>query len=298
MASPNHNMVDQAIIDVLNYFDIFRFPLHLDELHSFLRMRIGKNELESHLESLVREGRVFKLDDCFSLKSDPQRVENKRKGFIKAQQEIAKGRRIAKLLMSFPFVRMVAISGSLSKGYAGDESDIDFFIITDSSHLWTSRTLLHLLKKASFLVNAQHSLCMNYFIADEHLKIEEQNYFTAIELSTLIPVSGGYYYQKLLQANTWIEEYLPNVDLPKRNYSTTRFGVVKRFLEKLLSSGALNTYFFNLTDRKWRRKWRRKGVSDKDYELAFKTKLYVSKNHPDNTQKVVLEEIERRSNES
>lgn len=294
MPNVSPNSLDKAIIDVLMYFEIFSFPLDVDEIHKYLRIKVSNEHLEEQIAKLVANGKIYQLDNCYSLNNNYGWLEKKQKGYKKAQKEIEKGKRIANFIMKFPFVRMVAISGSLSKGFAGDTSDIDFFIITDSQHLWTSRSLLHLLKKASFLVNAQHSLCMNYFIADKHLKLEEQNYFTAIELSTLIPVTGHSYYQKLIEANTWVGGYLPNFSPTFSVAKKRKIQWVKRSLECVFSSSTLNTFLFNLTDSKWRRKWKRKGVSDEDYELAFKTKLHVSKNHPDNNQKVILEELERK----
>jgi hypothetical protein len=93
-------------------------------------------------------------------------------------------------LYRFPFVRGIGISGSLSKNYADEDADIDFFIITSRNHLWIARTFLHGLKKLSFLVGKQDWYCMNYFIDEEALVIAEKNIFTATEVVTLKPVCG------------------------------------------------------------------------------------------------------------
>ena len=45
------------------------------------------------------------------------------------------------------------------------------------------------------------------------------------------------------------------------------------------------------TDKRWRKKWEEKGYPMEEYDLAFKTKLYVSKNHSGNFQKKVLNHI-------
>src|SRR5690606_39126981 len=109
-----------------------------------------------------------------------------------------------KFIYLFPFVAFVGISGSLSKGFAAADGDFDFFIITSANRLWICRTLLHLFKKLSFLAGAQHRFCMNYFIDISHAAIEERNRYTAIELSSLIPVCGLKVYQHFLSQNKWV----------------------------------------------------------------------------------------------
>src|SRR5690606_3777846 len=91
-------------------------------------------------------------------------------------------RKKAKLISQFPFVRGVMASGSLSKGYADEKSDIDFFIITIPNRLWIARTLLVLYKRI-FLLNSHKFFCVNYFVDEKHLGIEEKNLFTATELA-------------------------------------------------------------------------------------------------------------------
>jgi predicted nucleotidyltransferase len=275
---------------VLAYFDYFKFPLTLAEVHKFIGLKCNVPFLESELEKLVQSEAIFKISDCYLLPNDADKVERKKRGFQNAEKRMVKARKISKLIMWFPFVRMASISGSLSKGYSDENSDIDFFIVTTKNQMWTARTLLHLFKKFTFLVGQQHSFCMNYFLAEGHLALEEKNYFTAVELSTLIAVCGKQKQQMFLKENRWIEDYLPNfkVDglLISENDRSPKGG--KWLLEKLLYSTKLNSYFLGLTDRKWRKKWKKKGYPAEDYDLAFKTTMYESKNHPGNNQKKLL----------
>jgi predicted nucleotidyltransferase len=58
-----------------------------------------------------------------------------------AVKHIKKAKAVAKFLSWFPYIRGIAISGSLSKNFADENSDLDFFIITaanrfvDSTHI-------------------------------------------------------------------------------------------------------------------------------------------------------------------
>lgn len=282
--------IKNEIIEVLGYFNYFKFPLKLAELHKFIGVKCDLSFLELELENLIQSEAVFKVSDCYLLSNETDKVERKKRGFQNAEKRMVKARKISKLIMWFPFVRMASISGSLSKGYSDEKSDIDFFIVTTKNQMWTARTLLHLFKKLTFLVGQQHSFCMNYFLAESHLALEEKNYFTAVELSTLIAVCGKKKQLEFLNENCWIENYLPNFKIDeivvRENDRSPKGG--KWLLEKLLSSTKLNSYFLGLTDRKWRKKWKKKGYPAEDYDLAFKTTLYESKNHPGNNQKKLL----------
>jgi predicted nucleotidyltransferase len=288
--------LQQAIVNVLHYFDVFHFPLRFEEIHQFIQQNCDEQQLFIALNELVTQQEIYQLNDCYSLHDNQELVARKNVGFQLAQQKINRAKKIGKFIQCFPFVRMVAISGSLSKGYADQHSDIDFFIVTNSTNLWTSRTLLHAFKKLTFLVGQQHSFCMNYFIAESHLSIEEQNYFTAIELATLIPVTHPELGAKLVVTNEWITEFLPNYYRPITQKTEAKTNIFKRIIEFVLGSKKLNHFFMELTNKKWRKKWARKNFPMEAYDLAFKTRLYVSKNHDKNYQEKILKKYEDKTN--
>jgi predicted nucleotidyltransferase len=294
----NKSNIHEEITNVLHYFDVFHFPLRFDEIHQFIQLKCTTAELADVLTNLVAENVIYQFNDIYSLHPEKQLVDRKIAGFNLAVRKIARAKKIGKFIQCFPFVRMVAISGSLSKGYADNNSDIDFFIVTNSTNLWTCRTILHLFKKLTFLVGQQHSFCMNYFIATTHLTIEEQNYFTAIELATLIPVTHPEIGSILLHENKWVFEFLPNFTPTIIQEKTLKTNFFKRILEGMIGSKKTNHFFMELTDKKWRKKWRKKDFPIEAYDLAFKTRLYVSKNHDKNYQVKTLEayEIKRNNN--
>jgi hypothetical protein len=123
------------------------------------------------LQKLVIEKIIFRINEFYSLQNDPLLVEKRIKGNDRASKLLSKAMSIGAFLYRFPFVRAVGISGSLSKKYADEKADIDFFIITKSNRLWISRTVLHAFKKLTFLVGQQHFYCMNYFIDENALLI-------------------------------------------------------------------------------------------------------------------------------
>jgi hypothetical protein len=273
---------------LIRYFSIFKHPLKLDEICRYASTDSPEAAIEDTLLELEQEGRVRKLGDFYLFQNEENCIAKRLAGEQKATELLPQAKKTARFIGRFPFVRFVGISGSLSKGYADENSDFDFFIITASNTLWICRTLLHLFKKMTFLTRRQHHFCMNYFVDEDHLSLEEKNIFTRIELSTLIAVYNKPMYHLLLYKN---QDKLPNLGRLPYNEQEAFQLLERRRNRKHVDSKliiALNHFLMKLTDYKWRRKWKRKNYPMEDYSLAFKTTPYVSKNHPKNYQKKVM----------
>lgn len=275
---------------LLRYFNIFRHPLRLEEIFKFSGKKETEPELKQYLNELVAAGTITQIGDYYLCENNRQFIEKRERGERYANQLLPKARKAAKFISLFPFVKFVGISGSLSKGYADERTDFDFFIITAANTLWICRTLLHLTKKMSYLIGKQHWMCMNYFIDEQRLELEEKNIFTQIELSTLIPVYNHDMYRSLLLSN---KNNLPNLEHLGLNLDEEEDDSQPLFKrEKNTWWRPLNIWLMKLTDMKWRRKWQKKGYPIADYPLAFKTTPYISKNHPKNYQKTILKQLQ------
>lgn len=287
-----------AIIKAINYFDYFKYPLTKEQMVHFLGIKIGNRAaLESSLDSLIKASKIQSKDGFYSLKDIDRYIANRTEGELRFRELEERIFKSCKRVSQFPFVKFVGISGSLSKGYASKNADIDMFIITAKNRLWICRTILHIFKKLSFLKGSQHWYCMNYFIDETAIEIEEQNYFTAIELTTLMPmVDGAHFYQSLIDENfSWIQPLLPNYTITR---PTNNIKLQNQFWNKVtesFSSDILNERLMNWTDKKWRAKWKKKNYPEEDYELAFKTRINISKNHLHNYQKKLLAHLQKPS---
>ncbi len=240
------------------------------------------------------KGFIKQIGEYYLLNADSETNIDKRiKGEALAEKMIPRAKKVARFIALFPFVKFVGISGSLSKKYADEKTDYDFFIITANNTLWICRTILHIAKKLSFVIGKQHSMCMNYFIDEHHLRIAEQNIFVRIELSTLIPVYNKDLYRTFLLRN---QLNLPNISHLNIDFEGAVQYNLMQWNKRNLFWQPLNIFLMKLTDRKWKRKWEKRGYPMNDYELALKTTPYVSKNHPKNYQKKILEQLQTQSN--
>ena len=280
------------IISTLVYYDIFDYPLKLNELllNSKLSPKPDKASFVNAINELKNKNIVNINNDLYAINKSNSIFKNRLSGNELAEKLMPKAIKRSKFIAAFPFVKAVYLSGSISKGYMAEDGDIDFFIIAESGRLWIARTLLILFKKI-FLLNSYKTFCVNYFIDDKNLEIEEKNLFTATELVTLIPTYDYGIHMQFKNANKWANDYFPNNELPENAKISKGKRSLKKALFELPFYGKLgdkiDTFFLNLTLRKWQKKFGY--LPTKEFDIALKSRPYVSKHHPQNFQKRVLD---------
>src|SRR5258708_8464730 len=281
-----------SILKVLAYFDLFNYPVSAEEILFFLDQDVPASELNEGLEALTAGKYLFRLGSLYSLRDDPRAAERRIKGNKHAAELLVIADRVSRFLYQFPYVRGVGISGSLSKHYAAENADIDYFIITRSNRLWIARSFMHLFKKWSFLTGKQHWYCMNYYVDEEALEIEEKNIFTATELITLLPACGNGGLVKFFDANDWATDYFPHYRRRKREapvYPPPSF--LKRTLEKIFDNRAgdrLDDFLPRLTAQRWKNKEDRGVLNGKGDKMSLKTSKHFSRPNPEVFQQKIL----------
>lgn len=278
------------------YFSIFRYPLTLEEIHSYTN---HKNIVETNqeLESLIQDSILRKVDDFYVYANDLESVTKRLKGNLQAQKAVLIAEKRAKFIAQFPYVKAVGVSGSLSKGYYDNESDIDFFVITKPNKLWICRTILMVYKKI-FLLNSRKYFCVNYFISTNQLELEEKNRFTATELKTLIPMQGKVVFEEFYNSNKWIESYFSKFEVNLKSVPNIKKAFIPFCIESILNNKIgfyIDIGFKKITLKKWKSKF--KFLNTEDFNIALKSTQNISKHHPSNFQKKVIEALNTKIEE-
>jgi hypothetical protein len=284
---------EKKILRALLYFDIFNYPLTAEEVVRFSPAIINSLPHQS-LANLVSQKLLFRVQDFYSLQDDPQLVMRRLKGNALADEKMKIAKRFSKLVSFFPFVRAVLLSGSISKNYMDENSDIDYFIVTDVNRLWIVRTALAAFRRI-FLFNSHKNLCTNYFVDGKNLEISEKNIFTAIELCTTKPMFGQSTVEKFQAANTWAFSFLPNLRIENNAILDTEF-LLKRMVEKFFSFKAMshfNEWLMNRSIAHWKKRYTRE-VHPTDFGIAFRSTTGISKSHPQFFQKRVLNSYDQK----
>jgi len=292
-----YNPLSKSILRTLLYFDMFKYPLTAEEVFHHLQTNHVTNEdVKEELKIMSKHALVFPLDNFYSIQNNAALEQRRKQGNILAKEYLKLAEKKARLIASFPFVRAVLASGSLSKEYMDEKSDLDFFVITKQNRLWIARTLLVMYKRI-FLSGSHKFFCVNYFVDEEHLEIEEKNLFTATELATLMPLYGKEHYSRLIAANRWIKNFLPNFK-PRSIDQVPPFkmSIQKNIVEHILNffgGNRLEKFFMNITGKRWKKIYQHQ-YEKQDFEIAFKTKSHASKNHPKYFQKKITELYQER----
>lgn len=290
--------IHHAIIRVLSYFRFFKYPITSGEIYKYLGVKSTQNTVDISVARLEEAGIIFKLGTFYSLENNPEWAERRIAGNAYAQKQIIKARRVANFLGLFPFVESVCISGSLSKDFSAPDGDLDFFIITAPNRLWIARTVMHFFKKFTFLVGAQHTFCMNYYLDMSRLSVEPKNFFTAIELATLKPVFVRSGIHEMYAANKdWIRIFLPNNDCKDFNkvYMHDKW-LPSRLVEGALNAtigNRLNNFLYKFTRGSWIRKWTRKGFDVDQCLKCISPYLNTPVNYPVNLPERIMEGYEK-----
>ena len=269
------------------YFSIFRHPLKLEEIHGYTNHDDVADTVKE-LEDLIEKGILIKVDEFFVYGNDLDSVTKRLRGNLQAPNAMIKAHKRAALISKFPYVEAVAISGSLSKGYYDDNSDVDFFVITKPERLWICRTLLMLYKKI-FLLNSRKYFCVNYFISTSNLEIEEKNRFTATELKTLIPILGKEIFEKFYNENSWVNNFFPKFEPDLSTIKNLKKPLLIKTTEFALNNTVgelVDSGFKKITIAKWKSKF--KNIVAEDFKIALKSTQNISKHHPSNFQKKVI----------
>jgi predicted nucleotidyltransferase len=287
-----------GLLQTLAYYDVFSYPLTLLEIHEKLPVRATLEEVKDCMHDLLMDGRVYHFDNFYTLRNDYGLVQKRRTANVKANEQMELARQKASFISKFPFIRGIFISGSLSKNYADDKSDLDFFIVTAPGHLWLARTIFVFMRKLLVARKHYRNYCLNYFVTSDNLRIEEQNLFTATELTTLIPVFGHKYYVQILDSNQWLRSLLPNFKMKEMDFPPDTTNSVKNLFENIFGIFGKRTerFLMNLTMVKLSRQHSNK-FSKEDFAIAIKAREGISKVHIGHNQKRILDLYESRVRE-
>jgi len=292
--------IKENILATLAYFDMFNYPLSRAEIFLFLGKKYNYEVFDDMLKSLLMDGIIHQFDKFYTLKNDHYIVVRRNLGNKKAAELIKIAGKVGDLLIKFPYVRGIAISGSLSKNFADEFSDIDLFIITEKNRLWIARTIMHCFKKLTFLVNKEHFFCMNYYIDMQQLEIPEKNIYTAIEVATLIPLQGDITFEKFYSENAWTRDFLPNKYMRLALAKPVKRPILKGIVEYLFNNSlgnAIDNWMMKLTSNRWQKKTVSKKVNNHGNILALLTGKHFAKPDPKNFQGSLLTKYQNKVTE-
>lgn len=205
-----HNMfngtLERAILETLAYSDIFEYPLRLDELHRYLPLQVKVECLSQTIE--VLHDQVGKKDGYYFLAGHENIIEIRKHREVHSQKLFQLAWKYGKIIGALPYIRMVALTGSLAVMNSSNESDFDYMLVVASGRVWISRAFSLLFNRITRLFG--YTLCPNLIVSEDALIWSQHDLYSARELCQMIPISGLDVYGKLMRENEWVRDFLPN----------------------------------------------------------------------------------------
>jgi len=235
--------IEEAILRTVIYADVFDFPLKAEEIHNFLICSrvFSLSEVKHSLKtSPLLCAELICLPPYYML-AGREALANQR-----ASQEpitdklMHRARTYGAWLARLPFVKMVAVTGSLAvRNPTASNDDLDYFLLVEPGRVWLARAFAILLVRAGRIAGAE--VCPNYVLASDQLTQKRQDLFIAREISQMIPLYGMQHYTAFRQANRWAQGFQPNAHRPfyaQPPISLGGWASLKRFGEWILRGRA------------------------------------------------------------
>jgi hypothetical protein len=285
--------LQESILKAVTYFDIFQYPLTAEEIQCFMDTSCSTEQLEYLLQELLRDEIIFKTQDFYTLHKNSSLGAKRIKENTAAKKQLTRAKKIAKFLTWFPFIKGIAISGSLSKQVAKEDSDIDFFIITKGNRLWLSKIFFTSFIKCASLVGFEKWFCLNYVIDETYLEVAEKNIFTATEIITLMPLQDPSLFNKFFEANNWIYNFFPNHTTLKIAAEETPIILPRKIIEWLLNNKQGDKIDDELM-KYFRKRWGRLTAQNRFMKSGFQIGTVMAEKHfcrpyPEHFQQKILD---------
>jgi hypothetical protein len=282
----------QSVVRTLLYYHIFDYPLTAAEILRFSSRPWNEPaDVEKSARDLVARALVG-ADRGFYFVGEHSHVDERAADEARARAALPRAVSWSRFIGRFPYVRGVAISGTLSKGVMKEGDDLDYLVFTEPDRVWLCRLLLMGFKKV-VLLNSHHLFCINYLLAADRLEIPDHDVFTATEIAWLLPTVNPSIYGRFLEANAWIEDYFPNWRRRGGDRVAPLAGGPAKSLTEgladLLGGGRLDDLSHRLISG---RNQRRYGHLDVRHEVALRTEKHASKHHPRGFQERVLNRLD------
>ena len=228
MSSNFSSSLERAILETLAYSDVFDYPLTLDELHRYLTYPATKEEVQSCLNTFQL---ISSSSDFYFLSKRDSLVAIRRGRESTSAPAFRRAISYGRILGTFSFVRMVAMTGSLAVLNLSKDADMDYMLVTQTGRLWLARAFA--VTFGRFIRLFGDRICVNLLVTESTLEWKPQDLYSAREMCQMIPITGMDVYQQLREANHWIELHLPNAKSMPVNTPKTqpKRSLLQRLLE-------------------------------------------------------------------
>ena len=200
---------ERAVLQSVIYASLFDYPLTLAQLRESL-VEVSADEASIAAwcrTSALLQATVEHRDHLYFPAGRGDLVETRARREALSRELLHRHRPLLQFVAHMPFVRMVALSGSLAHLNADHAADVDLFVITAAKRVWLVTVAVLLVAK---VLGWRRRLCLNYVISERQMAITPTDLFTANQIIHLLPLVGYGTYRRFLNANSFVARWYPN----------------------------------------------------------------------------------------
>ncbi len=227
--------LERAILETLAYSDVFDYPLRVEEIHRYVPLAADDNEIR---EVLSGSESVGCRDGFYFLAGREEILAVRSRREAASRPRFRQAVRVGRLLGRLPFIRMVALTGSLALLNSDESADLDYMLVARRGRVWIARGFALLLNRLTALWG--YTLCPNLIVSEEAIEWKQRDLYSAREICQMVPVAGREVYNSLRCRNTWTQGFLPNASsVPPLAGDVARTGQRMQWLLEWPLRGAL-----------------------------------------------------------
>ncbi len=240
--------MQQDVVKTLKYFLFFDYSPTFAEILFFLTRKTNAQNLQKVIKTLIKENRLLEKDNRYTLGEynggvgtvkEERKIDQKRKAQI-SKTKVQKLRLFLKLILLCPQVKLVGLSGSVAMLNAKQSDDIDLFVITGQSRLWTGRfvclLVASLFGRRKFQDrHTSDKICLNLFFDQSGLAIpiKKRSFYVAHEVLQIKPlIDRENTYRSFLEGNKWVFKLFPNaIEVVDLSFSRPQTRALRSFTQ-------------------------------------------------------------------
>lgn len=195
-----------AVLDVLRWTAVFNHALNAEEVRRYASEHGTLEDVEHALEACDEAACT---DGRWHLADHPIQPEGFQRSQQRAKEHLEETASALATLSSTSALLGLAVTGSVAAGVNDENGDLDLLLIARPGHVWRVRAL------AIFLEHHHPGgsrFCPNMVLDASELEMRPSMY-AAREMSMLRPLKGRAWFERLREANPWVQDMLPNSDL-------------------------------------------------------------------------------------
>ena len=219
MENEKNNLISlkEAIVKTIAFFDMFDWPLTANEIWLNLTIKCELIKVMEAVENSISG--VESKNGFYFLAGRSLIVGERMRRYGFTDKKFKRALRLAKIYKFIPWIKLIAIGNLMGAHNLRQDSDIDFFIITEKKRIWLSRFFCAAIAQVFGLRpkpgDIKDKICLSFFISAEAmdltpLLIADDIYFI-YWLAGVTPIYQRQgVYAEFMEKNKWLKNYLPN----------------------------------------------------------------------------------------